>query len=267
MTTLLDAPTPRTSAARGRVTFPHVVTSEWIKLRTLRSSWLTVLGAVVVLIGIACLIATNTGPGAAAEDRAPSGVLQGYYLAQLLVGVLGVLFTSSEYATGMIRATLAAVPKRIPVLLAKAVVFSGVIFTTMAVASVVAFLAAQPLLPAGQGESLADGNVLRVVLGTALYLTLIGLLGSALGWIVRSTPGGISALVGLLLVAPVIFSALPGHWAADIKKVLPSEAGAAFVSTLPLEAGLSAGAGLAVLLGWLVVALGSATVLLRRRDG
>jgi ABC-2 type transport system permease protein len=257
---------------RLRVTFPRVVASEWIKFRTLRSSWIVLLAALVAMVAIGALIGYNTGShwggSIDPEDRVASAPLQGLYLAQLLIGVLGVLFVSGEYTTGMIRSTLAAVPTRLPVLGAKAVVFGAVTVVSLVPASFVAFFAAQAFLHHyGHGTALSAPTTLRVIIATGLYLALIGLLGSALGWIVRSTPGGISALVGLLLVVPVILGVLPGQWSKDVAKYLPSEAGASFYTTLRGDNALSPGGGLLVLVLWVAGALVTAAVLLKRRDG
>lgn len=179
-----------------------------------------------------------------------------------------MLFVSAEYSTGMIRSTLAAVPTRTPVLLAKALVFGVVALVAMVAAAFVAFLGAQGFLSHyGHGSSLSDSTVLRVVIGTGVYLALVGLLGGALGWIVRSTPGGISALVGLLMVLPVVFRVLPGSWAADIAEYLPSGAGGSFVSSVHAANTLTPWVGLGVLAAWVLAALAGAAVLLKRRDG
>jgi ABC-2 type transport system permease protein len=276
-TRALDTPVPDQHSGRSEVTsepvtLGRVIRSEWIKFRTLRSSWLVLLSAVAAMILIGLLIGYNTGKNfahLAPEDAAPSGVLQGYFLAQLLIGVLGVLFVTGEYTTGMIRSTLAAVPRRLPVLLAKSIVFLVVTLVAMVIASVVAFLAAQLFLTHyGHGHSLGDPGVLRVVLGTGLYLALIGLLGGGIGWILRSTPGGIATLVGLLLVIPVIFRVLPGKWAMDVAKYLPGEAGGSFVASVRTpDTPLAPTTGLLVLVAWVVASLIVAAVLLKRRDG
>ena len=259
------------STARTNVTFPRVVSSEWIKFWTLRSSWITLLSAFAALILIGTLIGYNTGKnfaGLAPEDAAPSGAMQGYFLGQLLIGVLGVLFVSGEYSTGMIRSTLAAVPKRLPVLLAKAVVFGTIALVTMVVAALLAFTGAQAFLSHyGHGSALTDPGVLRVVVGTGVYLALIGLLGGALGWILRNTAGGIATLVGLLLVVPVLLEVLPWQWLKDIGKFLPGQAGGSFISSFQAPNTLAPWTGLGVFVIWVLAALGGAAVLLKRRDG
>ncbi len=263
---------PQTTQPKNEnVTFARVVNSEWIKFRTLRSSWLTLGAAVAALIVIGALIGYNTGKNFATlapEDAAPSGSLQGYYLGQLLIGVLGVLFVSGEYTTGMIRSTLTALPRRLPVVAAKTLVFGFVSVVAMVAASFAAFFSAQGFLSHyGHGSALSDPTVLRVVIGTGVYLALIGLLGGALGWILRSTPGGISALVGLVLVVPLIFRVLPGKSLQSMAQYLPSVAGGSFVTSVRAPNTLAPWTGLGVLAGWVVLSLVVAAILLKRRDG
>ncbi|MDX6243793.1 MAG: type transport system permease protein [Frankiales bacterium] len=267
---VVERPAERTVAQRQGVSFPRVVKSEWIKFTSLRSSWLTLAGAVAAMVVIALVIGGNIGSKwstLAPDDVAPSGVLRGYFLGQLLIGVLGVLFVSAEYSTGMIRSTLAAVPRRIPVVLAKALVFGGIALVAMTVASVTGFLGAQGLLSQSHhGVSLFDSGVLRVVVGTGAYLAMIGLLGAALGWIVRSTAGGIAGLVGFLIVVPVVLGVMPGTWGKNVVEYLPAGAGSAFTSSLHTTYMLSPGAGFAVLLAWVVGGLLVAATVVKRRD-
>ena len=222
----------------------------------------------MVIIGL--LVAYNTRHltnNLQPNDIAPSATLQGFYLGQLLMGSLGVLFVSGEYSTGMIRSTLAAVPKRVPVLWAKLVVFVGVAGTSMIVISLIAFLSAQGLLSHYRaGYSLSDPGVLRVVLGTGIYLTLVGVIGGILGWIVRSTPGSLVAYVGVVLVLPVLFGEALGNWGKNVGKFFPSSAGMRFAESIPDGYSLTPWWGLVVLLGWVLLGLVVAVLLLRRRD-
>jgi ABC-2 type transport system permease protein len=248
----------------------RAISSEWIKFRTLRSTWAVLGAAVAAMVLVGLIVAYNTRQLTAdlqANDIAASGPLQGFYLGQLLMGSLGVLFVSGEYSTGMIRSTLAAVPKRIPVLWAKLVVFVAVAGTSMIVISFVAFLSAEGLLSHYRtGFSLGDPGVLRVVLGTGIYLTLIGVIGSVLGWIVRSTPGALVAFVGVVIVLPVLFGDALGNWGKHVAEFLPSSAGSAFAESVPDGLSLTPWWGLVVLLGWVLLGLTVAVVLLRRRD-
>lgn len=270
---LLDAPRDR-RAARDAITHPvtlgRSIRAEWIKFRTLRSTWAVLGGAVVGMIGIGLIVAHNTahlGADLQPDDIVGSSTLQGYYLGQLLIGALGVLFVSGEYSTGMIRSSLTAVPRRLPVLWAKAVVFTAVVLVTMVAASLVAFLAAQALISGTRpGFSLSDPGVLRVVLGTGVYLTLVGLLGAALGWIVRNTPGALVSYFALILVVPVLLGNVLGTWGKDVSHYLPSVAGGSFVSSLAEPGSLHPWPGLLVLVLWVVALTAAATLRLRRRD-
>jgi hypothetical protein len=251
------------------VTGRKVIKAEWVKFRTLRSSWAVLGAAVLGMVVIGFLVAHNTRHlvGVAPEDAAASGPLQGYFLGQLLIGALGVVFVTGEYSTGMIRSTFAAVPKRLPVLRAKAAVFTVIVLFTMTAASVVAFLIAQAYISHYRtGASLSQPGVLRVVIGTGVYLTLVGLIGAVAGWIVRSTPGALVAYVGTILVLPVLFGNVLGNWGKDVAQFFPGEAGASFISTVRDTPSLSPWTGLAVMVAWVVVGFVAAAVLLRRRD-
>lgn len=252
------------------VTFPRVLRSEWIKLSTLRSSRLALLGAVAAMLATALVVAftTNTAaPGTLEADSAlPEASLQGFLLAQLVVGVLGALFVSGEYGTGMVRATFAAVPRRLPVLGAKAVVVGAVTLAAMTVAAFASFGAAQLVLAGGPLEaSLADDGVLRAVAGTGAYLAVVALIGTGLGWILRSTASAIGTLTALLLVVPSLAPLLPAGLEDVLARLLPSTAGQALMSTVP-DGPLSPLAGLGVLVAWAAGTLLAAAVLLRRRD-
>jgi hypothetical protein len=252
-----------------RVTVPRVIKSEWLKLWTLRSTWYTLGAAVLSMIVLDTILGLTTGEKWATlqgADHTASGVMGGYQLAQLLTGVLGALFVTGEYGTGMIRSTFAAVPKRIPVLSAKAAVFGGVALVTMVVASFAGFFGAQAMLSSFHHSfTLSQSGALRVVAGTGVYLTLIGLLGLALGWILRSTAGAISTLVALILVVPALFAAL-GKSVEGIAQYLPSKAGGSFITSIHATGTLSPWTGLIVLCVWVATALGLAAYLLRRRD-
>jgi ABC-type transport system involved in multi-copper enzyme maturation permease subunit len=263
-------------AARGEtvasypVTLRRAIVSEWVKFRTLRST-IAVLGASVLgILAIAMIVAYNTRHLTAnlqPDDHVASSTLQGYYLGQLLIGALGVLFVTGEYSTGMIRSTLAAVPKRLPVLWAKLIVFVTVTAISMIIVCLVAFLAAQGFISKYRtGYSLADPGVLRVVIGTGVYLTLIGVLGAMIGWIVRSTPGSLVAYIAVILVVPVLFGNVLGSWGKHVAQFLPSNAGGSFVSTIRESPSLAPWAGLGVLVVWVVAGVAVAAIQLRRRN-
>jgi ABC-2 type transport system permease protein len=204
----------------------RVLRSEWIKLSTLRSTTITFAVAVAAMIGISVLISWATVDNWAtmsAEDRRSVAVeevvLSGRHLAQLAIGVVGVMAITGEYATGMIRATLAAVPRRLPVLWAKLGVYAAVTLALMLVASFAGFFAGNAVLAEHWDFHLSDPGVLRSVFGAAISLTLICLLGTALGFIVRNTAGAISTLFFILMVLPILGEFLP-----ELNKFLPTSA-------------------------------------------
>jgi ABC-type transport system involved in multi-copper enzyme maturation permease subunit len=269
---------PRPSAGqdkaveRHHVTQGRVLVSEWIKLRSLRSTVYTLLAAIVMTVGLGILfsgVIANRWAQLDPPERAhfdPTGVsLRGVFLAQLAIGVLGVLLISGEYSTGMIRATLAAVPKRLPVLWAKAGLFGVVAAVLMIAASFVAFLGGQALL-GSHSTTLAAAGVARAVVGAGLYLTVVGLLGVGLGFIIRNTAGAIATLFGLLLVLPVLGAVLPSSWAKHIVPYLPSNAGQAVISVHQAPGDLAPWTGFAVFCGYAAAVIIAAAILLKRRD-
>jgi ABC-2 type transport system permease protein len=271
-TPLLPNPSRRVSDLVHPVTPRRVFRSEWLKLRTLRSSWI-VLGATLfgtAVLGMVVSYFTKTHwssmtPGDVANFSAADRSLIGVDLAQLSVGVLGVLIVTGEYATGMIRATFGAVPSRLPALTAKVMVFALVTFSLCLGSAFVAFLGGQALLGV-HGVSLTHAGSLRAVFGTALYLTVVGVIGVALGFLIRSTAGGIAALFGILLIIPVIFEALPRSWDRTVGPYLPSNAGQALYTLHRGPTILSPWAGFGVFVLYAAAALIAAAVSLRWRD-
>ncbi len=288
-----DAPTSIPTPSRGSgVSFPRVVRSEWIKLRTLRSTvWsLAIIVVMTVLIGLlfASVYDASFGPEQDQSGQntiALAAITGGVSLTQLVAAVLGVLIISGEYTTGMIRSTITAVPKRLPALWAKALVLAACTFIVGLVAAAVTLLITVPILT-GKGiePQLLDGDFVRSVLGTAAYLALIALLAYALGLILRSSAGGIAAAAGLIFLVPTVLSivaAVSGTaWLTNAAAFLPSNAGARMYAYNAGEpdpfaaAGadvsevitLDAGQGALVLVGWVVVLLALGAVLLKRRD-
>ncbi len=257
-----------------RVTQWRVIKSEWVKFWSLRSSWYALATTVLGMIAFGCLFSGvtasrwTTTPARFRVDFDPTGTsLRGFELAQLVIGVLGVLIVSGEYSTGMIRSSMAAAPRRLPVIWAKAIVFTVVAFVGAEIASFVSFFLGQALLSAQHIQTtLGEPGVLRAVFGTGLYLTGIGLFGIGLGWIIRSTAGGIASLFGLLLILPELVRALPDSWQQHIDKYLPSNAGEAVTSVQVDPASLSPWTGFLVFCVYLAVALVVAAILVRRRD-
>lgn len=250
----------------------RVIASEWIKFRTLRSSWITmgVAVAALALLGLLIGVVTNANwshldPDRAARFNAVDTSLAGVNFAQLAIAVLGVLIISGEYGTGMIRSSLGAVPRRLPVLWAKVIVFGAATLVLMEIAAFAAFWLGQAGLGV-HGTNLSAPGALRAVVGTGLYLTVVAVLSVALGFIVRSTAGGISAVVGLLLVLPGIMNVLPQSWQDHISPYLPSNSGAAITTVQPDPGTLAPWTGFTVFCLYAIVAVIVSAVLLDRRN-
>jgi hypothetical protein len=256
-----------------RVTQVRVFRAEWTKLRTQPSAFWTLLSAVIVVVGFGIgysLLRVARPPHGAAAIASfdPAAIsLSGVQLAQIAVGVLGVLLITSEYATGLIRTTFAAVPRRLPVLWAKAGLLAAIITAVSVPAAFGAFAGGQSIL-ARQHLSVqfSQPGVSRAIIGSALYLAVIGLLGLGLGAVIRNAAGGIAALFGLLYGLPLAAGFLPGSMAADVSKFLPANAGQAVTSVHPDPTMLLPWTGFGVLCLYAAVLLGLAAARMRRGD-
>jgi ABC-2 type transport system permease protein len=274
MSTATSTSTRPPASAHKKVTQARVLLSEWTKIRSLRSTIFSLLAAVVFIVGFAVLVPSVTvshwpprDPREALGFDPTTRTLSGIFLAQLAIGVLGVLLITGEYATGMIRATFAAVPTRLPVLWAKAAVFAVVTVVLMVPTVLLAFLIGQSILTSKHLQTdLNSPGVLRAVIGAALFLTIVGLLGIGLGALLRNTAAGISTLFGLLFVLPILVRFLPTSWSDPINKYLPSNAGEAITHSHPDPSLLAPWTGLGLFLGYAIVVLILAAISLRRRD-
>jgi ABC-2 type transport system permease protein len=258
-----------------RVTFPRVLRSEWTKLWSLRSTRWSLLAAVVAqgaLGAVAAAFQMNRWLHLSAEERAHFNAIDtgvsGYHLAQLAIAILGVLVISGEYSTGMIRSSLMAVPRRLPVLWAKLATYGGVTFVLMLVSSLVSFFAVQAVVSQRHlQKSLGDPHALRAVVGCALFLTVLGWLCLGLGALIRNTAGGIAGFVGLLFVLPGVVAILPSSIGNSINPYLPLNAGTA-VATVRFDSAnhLAPWTGFGVFCAYTAVVIVAAAVALRRRD-
>lgn len=284
MTTTLDVTTTEaennvSEPVQARpLTLTRVIHSEWVKLRTLRANWTLLASFVAVFIGFGALAAAFSsgsvssphGGGPQMDTSDPlSTVMMGAQFGVLLLGVLGSLAGAREYASRMITATVAAVPRRWQIVVAKATVLAAVVAPAALLASFAAFGIGMSVLSANDAAtvSLADGDVLRSVIGMAGYLTAIALLGLALGVLLRSIASSISALVAGILIAPGIAGALlPDSW-DTLLQYLPTQAAASFTAVgSSTDATLGAAAGALVLAAWVVFAMVGAVVSITKRD-
>ncbi|WP_105968972.1 hypothetical protein [Streptomyces geranii] len=275
-TDTLSAAPVRTTVRK--VTALRVLRSEWAKFWSLRSSWITLGVSLLLLVALGAIASATYSPDVVADGGPPGGpgsgtqdavslALLGVTFASLAVGVLGVLLSAGEYSTGMIRSTLTAVPRRLPVLWSKAAVIGPVAL----VLSTVGALAAFQLGTLGlDGEkialSLSDDGVLRSLAGAGVYLGLVAVFGVALGVLLRSSAGAIAVLVGVLLILPGLASLLPDSLYDNINPYFPSNAGSAVYALHESSDALSPGAGLAVFAGWVALTLAGAAYRLVRSD-
>jgi len=276
---------PRTSTLPDGIglSFPRLVRSEWIKFRTIRSTWWCYSILVVVTVGMAVLLGQFvTDSGASLPQDAENGQLvsintASVTLTALVVGVLGVLIISGEYGTGQVRSTFTADPRRTGVVLAKATVLALTTFVVSAVSTWIG-VAASAALQASRGveADLADPAVFLPILGSSVFVTLLALLAFGIGLLVRSSAGGIAITLGILLVLPIILSLVGGllnaQWVADVYAFLPDQAGSQLFAYSYEGAGsrpgvvLNGWGGFGVLLAEVVVVGALALTVARRRD-
>lgn len=255
------------------LSFIGLLRSESIKMWSLRSTVWSFSLVIVLSLGMAALMSTTIGlEGAPALDKEMQEgiVLQastiGLAFGQLIVAVLGVLVISGEYSTGMIKSTLAATPRRLPMLWAKAVVLFVSTFVVGAIAILTSFVLAAAVL-AGKGveASLFSSDVLLPMLANVFFLGVVAVFALALGTIVRSSAGGIAAVLGILLILPIVLSVLGAmqiEWAVDVVPFLLDSAGADLAGAQTKKVWEN----LLIMAGWLVPSVGIAAVLLKRRD-
>jgi len=276
MTTTQIAPAARPRILppeTGRAGFADALRSEFTKIRSTRSTYWTLFALIVVCIGIGALASAGTashpqGISAASFDATQQS-LAGLYVGQLVIAALGALTITSEYTTGMIRTSLAVQPRRGVVFAAKAVVFAVVTLITGLITSFGSFFVGQAILSGPHlSATLGQPNVLRAVIGGALFLTACGMLAYGLGAILRHTAAAISAAIGLLFVLTVLVQFLPQSWQDSVDKWMPALAGSQIWTTKVTEGAhqFPAWGGFAVLAGWAAVAIVVGLVLFRTRD-
>jgi ABC-2 type transport system permease protein len=258
----------------GRVTLPRVVRSEWTKLRTLRSTMWALLVTLALVVGVGIMVCVfrvanwpPDNPADAATFDPTAASLSGIYLAEIAIGVLGALVFTGEYATGLIQATFATVPRRLTALTGKAVAFAGTALAVGVVGCVATFLIGQSVLDSkGIGTTFGQPGVARAVLGSGLFLVVVGLLGLGLGALLRSTAAAVGTLVGLLLVLPILVGFLPSGVEEQVGKFLPMAAGTAISNLHPGPDVLSPWTGLGLFTAYTAVVLVLAGFRLVSRD-
>jgi hypothetical protein len=296
MTTVSPAPASQAPAPARRSGFAGVMLAEWTKIRSVRSTVWTLIIFVVVSLGLTTLItwftreALNNGTG----DARSSGIVTdpvnfilgtGLGLGQLAICVLGVLVITSEYSSGAIRSALLAVPRRYPVMLAKGLVFAALVIVVGEIVAFLSFFIGKALINGHvvtiRGRegghvitvhhtitvSLSQPGVLQAVVGSGLYLTVLGLFALAIGGLIRHTAGAITAVIGMVLVIFPLTQLLPSSWGAHVHAYLPTIAGQVITQDKPTAGQLLAPwQGFGVFCAWTALLLAAAIFLLQKRD-
>jgi ABC-2 type transport system permease protein len=278
MATTTTRRAPVLPAPSGRAGLGGTLRSEFTKIRSVRSTYWTLLMLLAISVGIGAAISavvaadwSQPHPGAppGVYDPTQISIVALIYLGQLVMVVLGALVLTAEYSTGMIQTSLIAMPRRIALYAAKAVAFAAVALAVSLATAFTAFYLGQALLARSHhSATLADPGVLRAVIGSALYLTLCGLLAFAAAAIIRNTAATITAMIGLLFVIPVLVNLLPSNWGNDLVRWLPTSAGRAISATVgPQDPHLFLPWGqLAVFAACTAVLLVAGGILFRKRD-
>jgi ABC-2 type transport system permease protein len=249
---------PRPPADPGNL-FAAVLRSEARKLATVRSTAWALLAALAFNVITAALLGALLPGHLSAHQKATIDSVRvslgGLHLSQIAIGLLGVLAITSEYGSGMIRATLAAVPQRRLLLTAKALVLTAAVAVTCIAACLAAYLAFQAFLPAGDA-----------VIGAGLYLIVLALLGFGLGAILRSSAAAVAVLFGVLFVPSLLVALLPSSWQDTIGRYLPMNAGDAIYIVRPEPHMLTPWAGFGIFCLYTAATLAAGFVLIGRRD-
>jgi ABC-2 type transport system permease protein len=256
------------------LSFAGLLRSEWIKLRSVRSTVWSYATVIVISLGMAAVMSASSGfggeqiPAAAQPAIVAQAATFGIFFGQLVVAALGVLAISGEYSTGMIRSSLTAAPTRLPMLAAKAVVLFVCTFAVGVLSTVGSYLVAAPIM-AGLGitAGITDPDLVLPLLGGALYLAMVSVFALGIGAILRSSAGGIAAALGAILLLPIAFIMIPAQWALDVSPFLILNAGLALFGLNGFtSAAFETWQNVLIVLGWVIAALAAAAVLLRRRD-
>lgn len=243
-----------------------VLNSEWTKIRTVRSTIWTLALTFILTVGISLALCAviRTQPEVKEATFDPTSVsFSGMTFGQIIMVVFGVLVVSSEYTTGMIRASLSAVPQR-GVFFASKVTIGGVLALVVSmITAFVTFFFAQLILDP-YNVSISDSGVLRAVFGAGLYMTLICLFSMGLAGVLRSSVLSLGILIPLFFIVSPILTAIPKVKTAA--QYLPDQAGVQVTQVMSTSGDLGPWSGLLVLVGWAAAALLAGYLLLRSRD-
>lgn len=243
--------------------------AEWVKLWTVRSTWWTVLALVVLGAGLTTVICWGNAEWLATEQEESPGsfITWGMMIAQVCAVIIGTLAVTSEYGTGMIRTTFAAVPGRGRVFLAKTVVVCGLLFVAGTATALLGYFGGNFFLDReGIGMAL-EGDVARSMYGSGLYLAALGLFAMAVGFLVRHTAAAISIVLATVFVIGNMVMLIPGDLGVWITKLMPGNAASSLVAPVSFNPdALGAWTGYGVLLAEVGVLCALAWWLLEKRD-
>ncbi|MEV0660676.1 ABC transporter permease [Actinomadura luteofluorescens] len=265
------------TVAAARPGFGRLMVAEWTKIRSVRSTVWSMILLVLLNIGFTALLMSftvaqwdKTEPADRAQWTAdPTNAIlgSGMFLSQLAICVLGAMVITTEHSTGMIRASLLAVPRRTPMLAAKALVFALVALVLGVVVSFVSFFLGSAILHAKAAVGIGDPGAARAVVGGGLYLAMLGLFALAIGAIVRHTAAAITGVIAFVLVLSPLAQLVPGSIGDHVHAYLPAEAGALIMKSRQGQDDLlTPWQGYGVFAAWTAVLLLIALVLLKRRD-
>ncbi|WP_436770865.1 ABC transporter permease subunit [Yinghuangia sp. YIM S09857] len=258
------------ASPEGRIGFGAFLNAEWIKIRTVRSTFWTLVSLAVVSIGLTVLICALSADSLAEDlaetppdpDAHPDELISvGVVFGQVAALVLGVMVMSSEYATGMIRSTLTAMPRRTSVLVAKATVLVALLFVIGTIVAFIGYFAGNAFFENKDiGVPLDSPGVTRALIGNGLYVAVLGLFGFALALLMRHTAGAITVGLAMIFVVGSLVSLLPGSWGDWVSKLMPGNAGGAITAARQYDDSLlspwvgfgvfCAEVGALLLLGW-----------------
>jgi len=252
--------------------------AEWTKIRTVQSTVWSLVAFVVVAVGFSTLISAvvsnnwnkpGNHPNHATLITDPTQLIfgAGFGIGQLAICVLGVIIITSEYSTGAIRSSLLAVPRRLPMLAAKALVWTLIDLLASAITVFAVFFITTAILRSHVSISLSGPGVTKAVLGAILYLTVLGLFALAVGGLIRHTAGAIAAVIAIVIVIPPLVGLIPGTIANHVHGYLPTVAGVLVSQTSQQPADVLSGwQGFGVFCAWTVVLLTASAWLLMKRD-
>jgi ABC-2 type transport system permease protein len=265
-------------AAAPGASLARALHAEWTKLRTVAGpAWLLLgVAGLTIAVSAAAVGATNCPQHLACPVDPVKLSLTGVQLGQAVVAILAVLMISNEYSSGLIRVTLAALPRRLSVLAAKAVLLAAVVLVASAVAVLGSVLAGHLILP-GHGFTaargfhpvwLSYGPALRAAGGSVLYLALIALLSLGVAVLVRDSAVAIGVALAVLYLFPIVLAFVGNeHWQRRLERWTPTVAGLNIQATTGLRSlPITPWAGLGVLALWAAAALLAGAVSFRLRD-